>query len=34
MTWNEEDSKKVEESILNACENTMYPNGIDELFDV
>ena len=33
MTWNEEDSKKVEESILNACENTMYPNGIDELFD-
>lgn len=33
MTWNEEDSKKVEEAILNACENTMYPNGIDELFD-
>lgn len=33
MTWYEEDRKKVEEAVLEACENTKYANGIDELFD-
>ena len=33
MTWSDEDIEKVEEAILNACENTKYHNGIDELFN-
>lgn len=33
MTWLDEDIKKVENAIIEAVDNTKYPNTIDELFD-
>ena len=33
MTWSEAHTRKVEQAILNACADTIYANGIDELFD-
>lgn len=33
MTWSDEDRVKVEMAVLEACENTRYPNEIDDIFD-
>lgn len=32
VTWEDEDRVRVEEAVLIACENTKYPNDIDEIF--
>lgn len=33
MTWSKKHTRKVEQAILDACEDTIYANGINEIFD-